>query len=228
MYSRVVSPTDFRLFLNWANKYLWKKSPEVTDKKFHKICKKFYLDKTITRTEKLFEKKNLKDSVNIINGEKVPSIKDILEKIDFNKLSESSQTQFHGDLILDNIIKNSHSGYKLIDWRQDFGGLLESGDLYYDLAKLNHNLTLNHDIINSNQFTINSQNNYINVDIMRKENLVSCQEVLYRFIIDNGYDINKVKLLTAIIWLNMSPLHSHPLDLFLFYFGKLYLWRLVR
>ena len=31
-------------------------------------------------------------------------------------------------------------------------GELRNGDLYYDLAKLNHNLTVNHDIVGKNLF----------------------------------------------------------------------------
>ena len=61
--------------------------------------------------------------------------------IDFEWLSQAKQHQFHGDFILDNIIKTKN-GYSLLDWRQDFSGLLRAGDMYYDLAKLNHNLTV--------------------------------------------------------------------------------------
>ena len=40
------------------------------------------------------------------------------------------------------------------------------------------------------------------------------------FVTDHGLDLQKVKLLTAIIWLNMAPLHDYDLGRFLFYFGK--------
>jgi hypothetical protein len=113
-------------------------------------------------------------------------------------------------------------GFKLVDWRQDFGGIVECGDIYYDLAKLNHNLVFNHDIVSKKQFTITSE---VRCDILRSNTLVACQEILHKFIVDNGCDIHKVKLLTAIIWLNMSPLHHHPLRNFLFYFGKLHLYK---
>ena len=32
-------------------------------------------------------------------------------------------------------------------------------------------------------------------------------------------------IISSIIWLNMSPLHSYPLNLFLFYFGKYNLYK---
>ena len=38
-------------------------------------------------------------------------------------------------------------------------------------------------------------------------------------------DLNKVKLLTSIIWLNMAPLHEYPFNNFLFTFGKYNLYK---
>ena len=40
------------------------------------------------------------------------------------------------------------------------------------------------------------------------------------FVLENDMDLQKIKILTAIIWLNMSPLNEYPLNEFLFYFGK--------
>ncbi len=55
--------------------------------------------------------------------------------------------------------------------------------MYYDLAKLNHNLIINHDIINADHFTIERDNNNITVDIHRREKLVECQNILHSFIL---------------------------------------------
>ena len=41
---------------------------------------------------------------------------------------------FHGDLHFENIIANKNK-FTLLDWREDFSGLKNYGDLYYDLAK---------------------------------------------------------------------------------------------
>lgn len=225
IYSRVATPSDFIKFLEWSENNLWKKTEEVDDQKFKEICYKFYYQKTIERIKKLMDLEKIKDQEDIINEERIPSLKELLEEVDFNWLSSAQQFQFHGDFILDNIVK-TESGYCLLDWRQNFGGLLKAGDKYYDLAKLNHNLTVNHDMVNQNLFTIGvNSKGQVNCDIFRKENLVACQEVFYNFINQHGYDLKKVKTLTALIWLNMSPLHPHPFNLFLYYFGKLNLWR---
>lgn len=228
VFSRVVTPANIGEFLIWTEVNLWKNTIEVSDDEFRKKCHEFYYDKTLKRLEKIWEESQIEDKEDIINGEVTPPLKDILKLIDFDWLSNNFQSIFHGDFILDNIIKTDN-GYCLIDWRQNFSGLLKSGDKYYDLAKLNHNLTVNHDIIKENMFTIDfNDDGSVVCDIMRRENLVACQKVYHNFLIKNGYDLNKVELLTAIIWLNMSPLHHHPFNLFLYYFGKLNLWRIIK
>lgn len=223
--SDVAIPNEFGSFLNWAKNNLWKPTSEVTDSEFKKICTEFYSEKTKKRVAQFLKEKNLVDEDHVINGESVPSVEKMISLIDFDWLTTTSQSQFHGDFILDNIVKNNNN-FCLIDWRHNFGGLLTSGDVYYDLAKLNHNLTVNHEIINKNLFTVKSVGaNGIHCDILRKNNLVECQKELHKFLEKEGYDKKKVVLLTSLIWLNMAPLHHHPFDLFLYYFGKLHLWR---
>lgn len=95
-------------------------------------------------------------------------------------------------------------------------------------AKLNHNLVVNHDIVHRNLFSVKVGDNGVECDILRKDNLARCQDVLFDFLKKEGYDANKVKVLTALIWLNMSPLHHYPFNLFLYYFGKLNLWRTLK
>lgn len=229
LYSRVVTVSDFKQFLSWCKKHLWIRRQEVSKKEFKRLCREFYLNKTLDRVEQLLSVNKLKDRSEVINGEKMPGIRDLLKEVDFDWLSDVDQYQIHGDLVLDNIIK-TREGYKLLDWGQNFGGLLEVGDLYYDFSKLNHNLTVNHDIVNENLFTFFKDGNNITCDILRSDNLVSCQKVLFEFIDKEKFDRGKVMILTAIIWLNMSPLHPIPanFNLFLYYFGKLNLFRALK
>lgn len=224
LYSKVATGDDFRNLLLWAKKNLWKSVDEVSKEKFKEICNDFYKSKSLKRIEKFFATRNISDNEHVINDEKVPSIKEILNKVDFDMLSDGKQTQFHGDFILENIIE-TQNGYCLLDWRQDFGGLLKGGDIYYDLAKLAHNLFVNHEIISDNKFTVSIEEGNVSYSIERKENLIECEKILEEFLINEGLDKKKVEILRALIWLNMSPLHHQPFDLFLFYLGKHSLWK---
>ncbi len=224
LFSRVVTPNDFDSFLAWANTHLWQFSTEVSENKFKEVCMDFYKTKTLKRLEEFYNLTGIKDSALVINGEEVPALSEVLSQLDFTWLSMGKQTGFHGDLILDNIIRTQDS-YVLLDWRQNFGGLLRSGDMYYDLAKLNHNLSVSHDIIFNNNFLVKVRGKIIRCDILRSANLVECERVLHEFVLKQGMDLRKVKVLTAIAWLNMSPLHHHPYNFFLYYYGRLALWR---
>ncbi len=224
--SKLIDEGSFDDFLDWSRRFLWKKDNETSKVKFNEICNDFYLVRTRQRLIKFRQMTAIEDGVDEINGIKTPPIEEMLKMIDRNWLCDGEQMAFHGDFILDNIVKTK-KGYCLLDWRQDFGGLLKSGDMYYDLAKLNHNLTINHEIILKELFVLERNNNKISCDILRKEKLVQCQRRFEEFLRDNGFDIKKVRILTAIVWLNMCPLHTYSFNVFLYYFGKLNLWKAI-
>jgi NDP-sugar pyrophosphorylase family protein len=228
LYSNIANISNFHLFLNWAKSNLWKPVNTIDREHFKNIIFDFYYNKTIKRISDFQKSRSVTDKEDIINGQKIPTLKALIEKIDFNNLCNSHPTTFHGDFILDNVIYQGNGEFKLIDWRQDFGGEIEGGDMYYDLAKLSHNLVVNHQIIDDNNFNyaINSSGE-ISVNIHRLNSLVECEKQYYDHLELQGIDIRKVKLLRSIIWLNMSPLHHHPFDMFLYYFGKYTLFNLL-
>jgi choline kinase len=211
LFSKSVNSQTFSNFLEWAKSDLWKKQPTLDDN-FKEKCYDFYITKTKQRIAQ-YLKNNVEN--NQINGQHIYDAYDLIDSIDSDWLCDGIPSQFHGDFILDNIIETEDS-FKLIDWRQDFAGDLKVGDLYYDLAKLNHNLTVNHDIVNKNLFGSSKENCYILVNSKLKE----CEEILHSFILEHDLDLKKVKVLTAIIWINMAPLHEYPFSNFLFNFGK--------
>jgi len=214
LFSKSVTRKKFIDFLEWTKENLW--IPK-SNNNFKHSCQDFYITKTIKRINQY-----LLDSqdVDTVNNEYLPPIYDLIKSIDVEWLCNGLPSQFHGDFILDNIIETDDS-FCLIDWRQDFAGDLEVGDVYYDLAKLNHNLTVNHDLVNKNLFDSSTNNCYI----LTNSTLNECQEILHDFIVKNGYDLKKVKVLTALIWINMAPLHEYPFNNFLFNFGKYNLYK---
>lgn len=211
----IVNNQKFEDLLNWAKNNLWIKKKQTN---FKNNALSFYKDKTLLRIEKFLDKHNLSDSIDCINGINVPKIYDLVSQIDFNSIIGKTSTGFHGDFILDNILTTSDS-FTLIDWRQDFNGVIESGDMNYDLAKLNHNLILNHEMLYHNYFQIDFSKD-IKCDVYVKKSLVDCKNILRTFCLENKIDFNAIEILTSIIWINMAPLHEHPLDMFLYYFGK--------
>ena len=92
---------------------------------------------------------NMTQDYTVINNIHIGTIYDLFDKIDFNSLFTDDCSHFHGDFILDNIIKTKES-YKLLDWRQDFGGELCNGDKYYDIADGTGIIPILHDIGNDN------------------------------------------------------------------------------
>lgn len=220
LFSKSVNTKTFSEFLDWANSKLWIPPTKSASGDFDNLCWEFYINKTTKRINQYLDGKS--DTVQIINGIKVPPIFDIVESLDKEWLIDGIPSQFHGDFILDNIIE-TNNGYTLIDWRQDFGGDLEVGDIYYDLAKLNHNLVVNHEIVSNGHFSSDVNNCYI----LCNSTLVQCTTILHNFITKNGYDLKKVKTLTGLIWINMAPLHEYPFNKFLFNYGKITLWQTI-
>jgi len=217
LFSKSVNGQTFSNFLNWAKTNLWVKTEDNT---FKEKCFDFYITKTKNRIFQYL--KNNPDN-NQINGQPIQNILDLIDSLDSDWLCNGIPSQFHGDFILDNIIE-TQDGFKLIDWRQDFAGDLLVGDLYYDLSKLNHNLTVNHDIVNKNLFGSSKENCYILVNSKLKE----CEEMHHSFIVKNGLDLSQVKILSAIIWINMAPLHEYPFNNFLFNYGKYNLYKTIK
>ena len=80
-------------------------------------------------------------------------IDNLLQKIDWYKINNGIPTNFHGDLHFENIIKNKNK-ITLIDWREDFSGINRYGDIYYDIAKINHGLIIDHNVIKTSKFNV--------------------------------------------------------------------------
>lgn len=220
LLSHVVSEQRITDLVHWAENSLW---TPVNDNGFKDKCTDFYLTKTKSRIQKYLSIAKDTDRPTIINGTEIPSCETIMNKINWNRMCNTNPVRFHGDFILDNILYDNGK-FVLLDWRQDFAGSIESGDKYYDLAKLNHNLVFNHEIVSNGGYSI-SVNGEVHCDIMRSHNLTLCQQTLMKVLEQKGYDIHRIKMLTSLIWINMSPLHTYPLNKFLFYFGKYNLWR---
>jgi len=188
---------------------------------FYGTCLHFYKDKTKERIELFYKIFNKKDGTETINGELVPTLKELIDTLDWNWLSKGYAGRFHGDFHFENILFSEEDNkFTFLDWRQDFGGNLNIGDIYYDLAKLNHGLIISHELISENMFSVNWSVNEINYEVYRKQILVECERMFEKWLKINGFSVKKVKILTALIYLNIAALHHYPYSLLLYALGK--------
>lgn len=223
LYSKKADSTNFLGFLNNYQKTIWVEQENNED--LNALSKKFYYSKTVERVKRFFDNNMIEDKETIINNIRTPKVMDLINSIPDSFYYEGKKSKIHGDFIIDNAIIMEDS-FKMIDWRQDFAGSLENGDTYYDLAKLSHNLVVNHEIIDKKLFSIDQNlDGSINLDILRKQKLVECENIFFEWLKMNEYCIKRVMILRGLIWLNMSPLHHKPFDYFLYYHGKLNLFK---
>ena len=215
---------NFESFLNHCIKNFWiKKKLNVTEKdNFKKTCFQFYYDKTLERVSNFYQNHDINDSDEIINNHKTEKLSNLISSIDWHDLSNGTPTRMHGDFHFENIIFTENEKYQFIDWRQDFGGILEYGDMYYDLAKLYHGIIVDHGAIRNNMFKINISDTgrVVDYEIYRKQTSYDCENIFINFLNKRKISIKKVKLLTALIYLNIATLHHQPYSIFLYYLGK--------
>lgn len=188
---------------------------------FQETCMEFYRDKTFERVASFYKKFDRKDGFERINGKSMPELKTLLNSLDWNWLANGIPGRFHGDFHFENILWSESEGkFVFLDWRQDFGGDLSTGDIYYDFAKLLHGLIIAHELIVGNFYSVNWLPESIDYDFLRKHILVECERYFESWLEYNCYDLKKVRVLTALIFLNIAPLHHHPYSQLLYSLGK--------
>ena len=220
--SEVVTLPLFEQLLEHCKEFWIKKSLSVeAATKFHQSCMRFYRDKTLERVDLFYKNFSKKDGTEVINGVAMPTLELLLNKLDWDWLADGLPGRFHGDFHFENILWNSHDGrFTFLDWRQDFGGDLSTGDIYYDFAKLLHGLIISHELIAGDFYSIEWGSNEINLDFHRKQILVECERKFGDWLEIEGYDKKKVWILTALVYLNIAALHHNPYSQLLFALGK--------
>ncbi len=214
----------YKKFIEWSYNNLWK---PVECKNFNELHDNFYRKKTEQRIKKYMECKALRKhaEINSVNNKYCGSIRDLLDNVDWNALSRIPTNLFHGDLQFDNIIYNhENDSFTMIDWRDDFGGSPDFGDVYYDLAKLYGSFLINYrEMRNNNNASIAIWDGNVSLNLIdHSPSLVELRDSHWfdRWIESHNFDLHTVKILTSIIFLNMSPLHELPFKDYLFYRGK--------
>lgn len=196
---------------------------ELSNNQKYEIFKDFYLDKTLQRINKYCTDNTDLDNLNCINGIACLPASYIVNKINWEKLSENGvfTNNYHGDFHLENILVDNNK-YIMLDFRQNFGKSM-IGDMYYDIAKMWHSFIVNHEMVKKDLFTVeNVDTNNVNIDIHRSFVDTECEQALIDWLeASETYDRKQAELMTAIIFLNIAACHVYPYSKFLFNLGKL-------
>jgi len=203
-------------FLNFTTDKMWK----PIDVDIKKDCLKFYKDKTMNRLDMLLSQRNESyQHTHVVNEVDTNTIKDLLDNFNWDMVSSGLATElFHGDLQFDNIIYNGE--FYLLDWRQDFAGS-NIGDVYYDLAKMYGGILMSYKLMkNKENFSCFINESVVTYSHKSEPKLDEFKPMYEKWVVDSGYDLDRVKLITALIFLNMSPLHEKEFGDLLFFKSK--------
>jgi hypothetical protein len=207
-------------FLEWLDKGLFKIKAD-RPASYHTSLEKFYKNKTLERVEKYCSQKMVPlESSLIINGLKCDFFKSILDNIDWDELCHDPiDAVIHGDLNFGNVIASPNNKFYLIDWRDSFDGDINWGDRYYDYAKIYAGCEVNFKLLASSKCPFIVDNKEIRLENMTT---TACKNLLIHFenyLLNKKVNLNKVKTLAYLSYLNMAPLHPALFGDFLAYYG---------
>ena len=167
-------------------------------------CLLTYFEKTFSRIESIKSMLPFgEDEFIQINGKKYKNIffmkGDILSKI--QKILPEKFNFIHGDPTFSNImLRTSNVDPVLIDPRGYFGNSKIYGDVDYDYAKLYYSIMGNYDQFNNKKFNLEIKDNEVVLDI----NSSQWEDTQDYFFEITGSDVEKIKLLHALIWISLS------------------------
>jgi len=174
--------------------------------------KLFYENKTMQRKNKFTDiyGDRYAEQQYTINGIAYESLNTILKNISFDYSSIEIYSLFHGDLQFDNILfDHTTNKFTYIDWRESFAGNTSGGDLYYDLAKLYGGCIIPYDKVKDVSYImLNEGLSTVDYSYSISDQLTRFKHEYEQWILKQGFDLNKVKFITGLIFLNMSPLHD--------------------
>lgn len=152
-------------------------------------------------------------SINNVHYKNYPLLKQKLFQ-ELEKLTDyEKRTIVHGDYCFSNILFDPmHYIFKLIDPRGRFKTQTIYGDPRYDIAKLRHSIVGLYDFIVAGLYKlkVTAENAYdfqISTPILTER----LEPFFDELVVGYGYDRREIKLIEAILFLTMIPLHSDDL-----------------
>ncbi|MBF0624583.1 MAG: NTP transferase domain-containing protein [Magnetococcales bacterium] len=210
-----------REFLEWAQAHLWR-AVAVEESRFQAICRRFYMDKTLLRLENYNRRFPAHEQTGelVINGLACATAQSLVERLTDRFHRGAMPSGFHGDLHADNVLVDARGAFHLIDWRQTFGGAMDVGDRYYDLAKFLHTLELSVDTMDRGRFTLTRCTSGVTLDHHCAFRELDALGAFWNFVATFGYDAERIRIIDAMIFLNMAPLYDEPMAVYLYHLGR--------
>jgi len=223
LYDADVGPAQVVTFLDWMEAGFWEDRPAVAP--FAAACREFYFAKTGDRLDLLLEYTGWDDEPKtlVVNGRETRPVRDLLADLAATPsfVEQARASTFHGDLHGRNIL-TTNEGFCLIDWREDFGGSLDVGDRYYDLAKFLHTLELTVDVMEQETFGLSWSGDQVAVTLPPDDRLAGARAAFWAWA-GARYDARQIAIVDAIVFVNMAPLYEPPLREYLYVLGRLLL-----
>lgn len=211
-----------RCALDWLQERFWAPAP-IDAAVFEEACRCFYIDKTLGRLNSFLHLHGLDREAGplVLNGRSCPTVRAMMAAAEGLMRNGGLPSTFHGDLHADNMLVTDE-GYCLIDWRDDFAGLTDMGDRYYDLAKFFHTLDLSVEVMDAGDYRVETlADGALRIGHRLGGALEEAQAAFWSFAAANGYDRTRIELLNGLIFINMAPLYDRPLGRYLYLLGRL-------
>jgi dTDP-glucose pyrophosphorylase len=215
-----LDPGGVAALLDWTAATLWDDRAGGAD--FDAAVRRFYGDKTLGRLEIYLAERGEAEPPSglVINGVPTPTVEEALARELDGLVAAALPSGFHGDLHEGNVIAGP-SGYRLIDWRDDFGGLRDRGDRLYDLAKLLHTLELPESVMTAGTFsTREDADGGLVVTHPDTEQRRAARAAFWAWCDRHGVDGRALGVVDAIIFVNMAPLYDRALGDHLYRLGR--------
>ncbi len=213
-------------FLEWSQQNLWR-DVSVSSIDFSKLCYAFYFQKTLGRLNDFCRKLLPCGEIEsvVINGQSCLPVAKLLSQLSSQFYAQGLPSTYHGDLHDDNVICTPDSSYVLIDWRESFGACLEAGDRYYDLAKFLHTLNFSVIAMKNKAYQVLHDGHKVSISHDTSANGAAAIVAFNEFAVKYRYDLRRIRIIEALIYINMSPLYANDLGQYLYYLGRYLLQR---
>lgn len=203
-------------FKEYSNKTIFNTSEHVSNIILNKTEDR--INDTITNN-KYFANVYSYDNL-LINGKSYKNIKTLLPElrtyINNNIVNNSSEFWqiIHGDLFFGNMLYDVNSKtLKIIDPRGNFDIDGIYGDIRYDIAKLMHSITGKYDFIVNDLFAmVKETDNSFEYLLYDSKKHIMVEELFHKYVVDEGYNLNDITIITGLLFISMIPLHSENIN----------------